>query len=178
MPKRLVDILGYRIHDDELNWEDATARWTSSHFQVRFGSVRFVTHDADKESAFSLSAWGISEALHELLADYGDDVLHEATAFLTSRQSQVVAELLNEIAHDVRRSGEIMPALEDLFIAVNVDLYLPRGLKMIVTCVTNMVMHEDDYGIEKFVAILDPGEVQIYIEERRNGQMANTKQLH
>lgn len=178
MARKLPHHSWYLIHDDELNWEDATARWTSAHFQVRFGSVRFVTHDADNESAFSLSAWGISEALHELLADYGDEVLHEATAFLTSRQSQIVAELLNEITHDVRRNGEIMPALEDLFIAVNVDLYLPRGLKMIVTCVTNMVMHEDDYGIEKFVAILDPGEVQIYIDERRSGQTANTKQLH
>jgi hypothetical protein len=64
-----------------------------------------------------------------------------------------------------------MPPLQNLFIATNAELFLPRGLKIVVSCVTNIVPRREDDTVDKFVAVLDPSEAQLYIQERADGYM-------
>ena len=154
-------------------------RWTSTAYRVRFGQVEFVQTPPDQEGAFHISAWGISQSLCELLGDYSNQQIHDATAHLTLQQNSVVAEILEQVSFSSRLDGGMVPSLEDLFIAIHAEIYLPRGLRMLVTCVTNIVSHGIESGLDKFVAILDPGEAQMYVQERKGSSTTTgDKMLH
>jgi hypothetical protein len=143
------------------------SRWTSAAFQVRFGHIAMLpTHIHDKN--FNMSAWGLSTTLCDLLDQYSREEIAEAGRWLTIQQNAMVAMMLEEITFEAHMSRKQAPAIEDLFFSLDAELYLPRGLRMDVICVTNIVPdQESDDGLEKFVAVLDYSEVEQYIIERR-----------
>lgn len=146
-----------------------TARWTSPSYHIQFATVRQFDQDDNAESAFDLSAWGLSRSLRDLLQDYSERDLREAVDWTTTHQNRLVAEILEAMASEARQQGRGIPPLDTVFITVEADLYLPRGLRMSVACVTNIVPldnGDDSDGLNKFVAVLDPGEAQAYIDER------------
>lgn len=147
---------------------DATARWTSSAYKIQFGQVDYVTGQSPQDAGFNMSAWGISENLRALLADFTDAEIASAVEWLTIQQNAYLAILLEEARSNL--AGDLdSPILEQLFIAIDAELFLPRGLRLIVTCVTNIVQAmTDNNHLDKFVAVLDPGEAKQYIVERRD----------
>lgn len=141
-----------------------TNRWTASIYSVQFEKVSVVQPEPDEEAAFAVSAWGLSKNLSSLLTDYTDAHVREATEWLTIQQNALVADVLEQMQY----SGHAIPPLEHLFIAIDGELFLPNGLRMLVTCVTNIVPHGNPSdGLDKFVAILDPGETDTYVIERK-----------
>lgn len=163
-------------HDEE----QATARWTSPIYAVKFGQVEHIPYYPDEQDAFQMSAWGVSAVLRELLADYSDTQIRSSAEWLTLQQNQVVGEMLVMSQMEQQILNDKMAPLETMFFVVDSELYLPRGLRMQVACITNIVpLGEPDYGLDKFVAIVDPGEVSTYIAERRTQGMAwHTSWLH
>jgi len=122
-----------------------TNRWTSPVYNVQFGQVSIVAPEAEQEAAFKVSAWGLSKNLRSLLKDYSDAHVREATEWLTLQQNAMVADVLEQMQY----SGQAIPPLEHLFIAIDGELFLPND------------------GLDKFVAILDPGESDKYVIERK-----------
>lgn len=157
------------------NWQQDTARWTSPIYRIRFATIDYLHPvSAETDDAFDLSAWGISNGLQSLLRDFKKHDVMQAIRWVATSQNHQVADMLHNIAEDARRTGTDIPPLQDLFIATETELYLPNGLRMSVCCVTNIVPHgEPAMGMDKFVAILDPGEAQSYISERRHLQAYN-----
>lgn len=155
-------------------------RWTSPAFRVQFGQIAFVEAQAEQEKTFRLSAWGLSESLCNLLSDYSNSQIQEAVGWLTMQQNSLVAEMLEQMSFEARLSGSMIPSLEQLFVAIETELYLPRGLRMPVTCITNIVPHGRPMeALDKFVAVLDMSESQVYIQERRGtGTTPQTERLH
>lgn len=141
-----------------------TARWTSGAYEVQFGQIGILEVNSEQNAPFQLSAWGLSKDLRELLSDYSDYDVSRSIEWLMVQQTQMVATMLERISSEQR----YMPPIEHLFISVDGELFLANGLKMLVTCITNIVPrgNEDD-GLDKFVAVLDPGEARNYVEERR-----------
>lgn len=141
-----------------------TTRWTSKIYNIQFGQVAVVQRQPEQEAAFALSAWGLSQRLRALLADFDDTQIRDSAEWLTLQQNALVADVLEQMQYSLQAA----PPLEHLFISIDAELFLPRGLKMIVTCVTNIVPNgSPSDGLDKFVALLDPGEVQSYIVERK-----------
>lgn len=153
-------------------------RWTSNAYRVQFGQIEFVQTPPDQEGAFHMSAWGVSSSIRDLLSDYSNQQVCDATAHLTLQQNAIVADILEQMSYSSRLGSNMIPPLEDLFITINAEIFLPRGLKMLVTCVTNIVTYGEEVGLDKFVAILDPGEAQMYIRERKGSSDGETKILH
>jgi hypothetical protein len=153
-----------------------TARWTSSAYQIRFGQIALVQPQAQTETAFALSAWGVSQGVKALLETYSDTEIQQAAEWLTMQQNAMVAQMLEQMSYELRMDGATLPPLEDLFITIDAELFLPRGLRMDVTCVTNIVPQGDENdSLQKFVAVLDPSEARAYILERRG---TNNKGRH
>jgi hypothetical protein len=163
-----------------------TGRWTSQAYQVQFARVEEVPRiqpdatDPDyMESPFHMSAWGISKGLYSLLEGYTPREIYDATGWLTTMQNHLVVDALEQMKYDAYYDGQHMPPLEYLFIAIDAELYLPRGLKMHVTCVTNIVPHSDKSDeLDKFVAVLDPGEAKSYILERKANYRPPQEPIH
>lgn len=147
-----------------------TGRWTSDVYTVQFGQIEHLSNTQEGDNAFRYSAWGMSSALRELLADYSDSKIRNGAQHLTVQQNHFVGELLAHFALDWSRNNEPMPALETLFFTVDAELFLPHGLRMHVVCVTNIVPVNDHEALDKFVAILDPGEAAAYVAERKHWQ--------
>lgn len=144
-----------------------TARWTADAYRVQFGLVDIIPPAPDSQDAFLMSAWGLSRELCLFLADYSEADIRQAVNWLTVQQNALVANMLEHFAMMTRQSGEVF-ALEKLFVSIETDIYLSGGLRLPVVCVTNIVPHGSiSHGLDKFAAILDSGEVQAYIAERR-----------
>ena len=153
--------------ENAATWDAETARWTSPTYNVQFATVAYVDQQPEGEYSFDLSAYGISRLLYSMLDDYSAGDLRQAAEWVTTHQNHVVADILQNMAIAAHQSGETIPALQDLFIATETELYLPHGLKMPVGCVTNIVPRGTiDDGMDKFVALLDPSETKAYIDER------------
>lgn len=163
-----------------MNPEIDTSRWTSPAYQIQFGQVAYVVPQAHQETAFALSAWGISQGLKALLVGYSDSDVRNSAEWLTMQQNTLVAQMLEQMAYELRLDGAALPPLENLFITIDAEMFLPRGLRMDVTCVTNIVPQGDEQeGLQKFVAVLDPSEARAYILERRGTNSAgNHEKLH
>lgn len=148
----------------------ATARWTSTVYGVQFGQVALLEPQPDQTIAFQMSAWGLSKGLRTLLADYSDAEVSRGIEWLMTYQTILVVNMLEQISMESR----FMPSLEQIFLSIDAELFLPRGLRMSVTCITNIVpRNNDDDGLDKFVAVLDPSEAQAYIQERRGLSLPN-----
>lgn len=147
-------------------WDAETSRWTSSSYRVRFDTVGTIdTAEGDEE--FNLSAWGISRSLRQFLVDYNDFEILEASHRAAMYQNTIVIDVLDDMMRSAYKSGKPLPRLENTFIAIEVEMYLPRGLKVPVCCVTNIVPgNGEDDTMDKFVAVLDPAEARAYIDER------------
>lgn len=153
-----------------------TARWTSGVYDVQFGQIGILELNSDQSAPFQLSAWGLSKDLRELLSDYSDTDLSRAIEWLMVQQTHMVVNMLERISYE----QGFVPPLEQLFISVDGELFLGRGLKMPVICITNIVPrgNEED-GLDKFVAILDHGEARNYVEERRGlNSVDSSEKLH
>lgn len=150
-----------------------TARWTATAYAVGFGQVEQVPQLSEEQQAFQVSAWGVSAILRELLGDYSNMQVRASAEWLTLQQNQLVSEMLMMSQIDWFREHEPAPPLENMFFSVDTELFLPHGMMMHVTCVTNIVPRgEADDGLDKFVAILEPSEVTAYIAERKSHGMA------
>lgn len=161
--------------DVTLNQQDIaaqTARWTSPAYDVNFGQIDAVHTDHLQEQSFRLSAWGLSSGLRSLLEDYSDDDIRKAISWLTIQQNAYVAMLLDQVSI-APEWDTTTPTLNQLYFAIDAELFLPRGLRMVVTCVTNIVASSDG-ELDKFVAVLDPGEAYLYVQERRGMDLNHT----
>ncbi len=146
--------------------QNATSRWTSPAYMVQFAAIREFEPFSHGQT-FDLSAWGISRSVHNLLSGIPDSLIMSATDWLTGQQNDLIADFLHRIAQESQLTGVKVPPLHDMFITVEDTLFLPQGLKMPVACVTNIVPHGDlDDSMDKFVAVLDPVEIEPYINER------------
>jgi hypothetical protein len=163
-----------------LNPEVDTLRWTSPAYQIQFGQVAYVVPQGQQETAFALSAWGISRGLKALLETYSDSDTRDAAEWLTMQQNSLVAQMLEQMSYELRLDGGSLPPLENLFITIDSEMFLPHGLRLDVTCVTNIVPQgEKNEGLQKFVAVLDPSEARAYILERRGTNSAGHREkLH
>ncbi len=156
-----------------------TSRWTSRAYEVQFGQIETLKTGEEEMSAFSLSAWGLSRDLRALLSDYSDVQIHDAAKWVTMQQNNLVADILEQMSYETQLGTANLPPLEQLFITVEAELFLPHGLRLPVTCVTNIVPHDPtEDSLEKFVAVLDPGEVRPYIQERRENNPFEPQILH
>lgn len=155
------------VREPNLYGPQNTERWTSMAFQVQFEQIQHIQNDIDAD-AFRLSAWGISRDLRNLLAAYTDRQITTATMYLTAQQNPIVANILEHVTREARHHNRSLDPVENLFITVGGELFLPHGMRMPVACVTNIVPNgEYEDGIDKFVAVLDPAEVPTYIYERK-----------
>jgi hypothetical protein len=153
-------------------------RWTSEGYQVRFGQVALLPI-SNHDSSFQTSAWGISACLCNLLAVYTDEERAEAGQWLALQQNDAIALMLDDLDFLSRISHKQSQLIEDFFFPVDSELFLPRGLRMDVICVTNIVPDPDSgEGLEKFVAVLDHSEVEQYISERRGIGMPTRNSVH
>jgi hypothetical protein len=153
-----------KLNDANLDTGSETARWTSGVYEVQFGQIALIEPIPDQRTAFQMNAWGLSKDLRELLADYSDTQVHRAIEWVLMQQTALIVNMLEHISME----GGFMPPLEHLFISLDTELFLPRGLRMLVTCITNIVPRGDeDDSLDKFVAVLDPSEALTYVEERR-----------
>lgn len=149
-----------------------TERWTSSAYQIKFDQIALIDSQENPDASFRLSAWGLSSSLRHLLADYNDEDIRKAVEWLTIHQNAYVALMLEDAMLKGQKSD--LPTLDQIFISIDTELYLPRGLRMIVTCITNIVQVDDNnHELDKFVAVVDPGEAHIYAVERRGISMIN-----
>jgi len=154
-----------------------TARWTSPAYDVQFGQIDIVTPNDMTEQTFRLSAWGLSLGLRLLLTEYSDQEIRQAISWLTIQQNAYVAMMLEQVMMSAEWTVGV-PPLDHLFLSIDAELYLPRGLRMVVTCVTNIVtLSVDDAALDKFVAVLDPGEAHLYVQERRGMNLPDTIQV-
>lgn len=144
--------------------EADTARWTSPAYEIKFGRINEMTSQAYEHENFRISAVGLSAGLMGLLADYRDEQLRSSIDHLIYQQNAHVVILLD---HAMNSEGFDFERLDQIFIAIDAELFLPRGLRMHVTCITNIVQPGDDRQLDKFVAIVDPGEAEKYVSERR-----------
>lgn len=150
-----------------------TERWTSSAYQITFDQIALIDSQENPDASFRLSAWGISTSLRQLLADYSDQDIRKAVDWLTIQQNAYVALMLEDAMLNVEQRIDL-PMLDQIFISIDAELYLPRGLRMIVTCITNIVqVDENNHELDKFVAVVDPGEAHVYAIERRGISMIN-----
>lgn len=150
------------------NWQSDTARWTSNAYHVQFATIEQIDASDEHDEAFGMSAWGLSRNLQQLLVDYADSAIRHSTRWMAAYQNQLVADALQDMVEQAMLAGENIPDLQDLFIAIETELYLPHGLRMPVCCVTNIIPRGSTpaEGMDKFVAILDPSETRAYINER------------
>ena len=152
--------------------EADTARWTSPAYHIRFGHIAELTQQQFDIEPFHVSAWGLSDGLSHLLMDYEAIALHPAFEDLISQQNAHMVLMLNQAMEASDFNYEV---LDQVFISIDTEIFLPRGLRMHVTCVTNIVQVDiENASLDKFVAVLDPGEVEHYIRERR-GMTISTK---
>lgn len=159
------------------NLHDHTQRWTSSAYQINFGLISLVDSKQFQHESFRLSAWGLSTNLNQLLADYSDNEIRESVNWLTLQQNTYVAIMLEDAMLNLGTELNLM-MIDQIFIAVDAELYLPRGLRMIVTCITNIVQIDaEKHELDKFVAVVDPGEAHIYTQERRIMNVGQTQQI-
>jgi hypothetical protein len=163
-----------------LNPEIDTSRWTSPAYQIQFGQIAYVVPQAQQETAFALSAWGISQGLKALLEGYSETDIRASAEWLTMQQNSLVAHMLEQMSYELQLDGAVLPPLENLFITIDSEMFLPHGLRLDVTCVTNIVPQRDeDESLQKFVAVLDPSEARAYILERRGTNSAGQhERLH
>ncbi|MGB7337842.1 MAG: hypothetical protein WBC91_03035 [Phototrophicaceae bacterium] len=148
-----------------------TARWTSSFYSVEFEQLSEIVSEQPDSEAFRISAWGISRGLHHLLGDYSAHEIKQAADWLVIHQNAHVVVLLSEAMTDADFNFSV---LDQVFISIDAELFLPRGLRMHVTCITNIVQAGSDLSsLDKFVAILDPGEARKYILERRGTHVSS-----
>lgn len=145
--------------------ESDTARWTSDAYNVRFDKIGESTQQDFDVNNFRMSAWGLSTGLAHLLQDYTPQQLENSLNWLISNQNPHMIALLNQAID----SGDMdYSSMDHIFIGIDTELYLRDGLRMHVICVTNIVQIDAERGIlDKFVAVLDPGEADHYIRERR-----------
>mgnify|MGYP006979900638 CR=1 FL=1 len=154
--------------------EADTARWTSPAYDVKFGRVEEVPAQSYEHENFRMSAIGISAGLMELLSDYRAEKLRSSLDHLLFQQNAHVVILLDRAMSNDEFNFEM---LDQIFIAIDAELFLPRGLRMHVTCVTNIVQPGDDSQLDKFVAVLDPGEAEKYVAERRGMTFATDSNI-
>lgn len=167
MPNFPIEPLDDEAEFNAQHYEDIVGRWTSPLYAVQFASVETVPDHLDSEYLFDLSAWGISQSLRALLVDYSDEDIRSAVNWLAEQQNYIVTDALSEMVLTMRDNGQYIPRMQSLFVMNEADLFLPKGLRVPVTCVTNIVPRNQPYeAVDKFVAILDPAEAQHYIEER------------
>ena len=152
------------------------SRWTSEAYDIQFGQIETIQQKAKGESVYRMSAWGLSRSIRNLLADYSNDAIRQAVEWMAEYQNEAVLDVLEELQY---QPAQVLP-IEQLFIAVDTDLFLGKGLRMPVTCVTNIVPYGNiANGLEKFVAVLDPAEVNLYIAERKDTSMVEPgERLH
>ena len=154
-----------RIERYPVDLEADTARWTSPAFQIRFGHITELAQQSYEIEAFRVSAWGLSEGLSQLLSDYPSSMLHHTLDTLIVNQNAHMVMMLNEAMTISDFNYDI---LDQVFITIDTEIFLPGGLRMHVACVTNIAqVNSDTATLDKFVAILDPGEAEHYIRERR-----------
>lgn len=160
-----------KIEHYPVDLEADTARWTSPAYQVHFGHIAELAQQLEIET-FRISAWGLSEGLSQLLADYASSGLHSALDWLIVRQNAHMVMMLNDAMTTDEFNYDI---LDRIFITIDTEIFLSGGLRMHVTCVTNIVrVDSETAALDKFVAVLDPGEAEHYIRERR-GMTLSTK---
>ncbi|GAB5492372.1 MAG: hypothetical protein Phog2KO_25870 [Phototrophicaceae bacterium] len=144
-----------------------TERWTSSAYQIKFSQISLVDSQENPNASFRMSAWGLSTGLKHLLTDYSEKDIQTSADWLTIQQNAYVAVMLEDAMMSFGNTLEL-PMLDQIFISIDAELFLPNGLRMLVTCITNIVQVNDQtHDLDKFVAIVDPGEAQSYILERR-----------
>ena len=166
MHNRPVEPDANKIEHYPVDLEADTARWTSPAFQVRFGHIAELEQQQHEIEPFRVSAWGLSEGLSQLLADYTSSGLHSALDWMIVHQNARMVMMLNEavVAQDFNYD-----ILDRVFISIDTEIFLRGGLRMHVTCVTNIVQVDSETSaLDKFVAVLDPGEAEQYIRERRD----------
>lgn len=155
-------------HAEKESSEFDSSRWTSEVYTIQFGQISTTRQKAKGESIYRMSGWGVSQSLRSLLADYSNDAVRQAVEWMADRQNEIVLDILEELQY---QPTQIL-SIEQLFIAVDTELFLTKGLRMPVTCVTNIVPYGNiASGLEKFVAILDPSEANQYIAERKGTSM-------
>jgi hypothetical protein len=162
------------IQKTEIDIVFETSRWTSGAYEVQFGQIGIVEANPEQAAPFQLSAWGLSKDLRELLGDYSDTDVSRAVEWMMLQQTRMVVHMLEQITIE----QGFVPPLENLFISVEGELFLARGLKLLVVCITNIVpCGNENEGLDKFVAVLDPGEARNYIEERQGLSSTDSNEI-
>lgn len=156
-----------------IDLETDTARWASPAYQVTFGHVSEITPQQYDYNSFRVSAWGLSEGLSHLLKGYSQSELQSALDWLIISQNAHMVVMLNQAMESDSFDYNM---LDQIFVTIDTELFLPRGLRMHVTCVTNIVQIDVDTAtLDKFVAVLDPGEARQYVQERRGMTITTTQ---
>lgn len=156
----------------QIDLEADTARWTSDFYRIEFDRISQIIPENVDDDTFRVSAWGLSTGLSQLLASYSAVQVKTAVDWLVIRQNAHMVVMLGEA---MRSSDFDFRLLDQMFITIDAELFLPRGLRMHVTCITNIVqVGADSAELDKFVAVLDPGEAETYIQERRGMTVAST----
>ncbi|MEO1289772.1 MAG: hypothetical protein AAFV93_18570 [Chloroflexota bacterium] len=161
----------------EIDLEADTARWTSAFYSIEFARISQIAPDDSDHDAFRMSAWGLSNGMSQLLRDYTDEQVKSAVDWLVIQQNAHVVMLLGDAMREFHFDFKL---LDQMFITIDAELFLPRGLRMHVTCITNIVqVGTDSAELDKFVAVLDPGEASKYVQERRGMTVASPpKHVH
>ncbi|MGJ3237974.1 MAG: hypothetical protein ACFE0Q_04650 [Anaerolineae bacterium] len=156
-----------------------TARWTSPAYGINFGHIAKMPIDEQEANIFRFSAWGLSSSLSRLLAHYPESQVKASAQALIADQHEHVIVALEQIISGMN-SEFYTSDLDHIFVTVpNCDMFLAGGLRLPVTCVTNILQVKggpEVATLNKFVAVLDAGEVQPYITERMG--MIITRQVY
>jgi len=142
-----------------------TLRWTSKEYDITFHRV---TQESPVQSSegVTLTAWGISNNLQSFLVDYSVETVNWTVRSYLPHVIDTVVDIIAELIEQSERTGQDIPPLETLYLVVQADLVMPDASIFPVDFVINIVKRRNPLEVMKFIAVVDPSESGVYIDER------------
>lgn len=152
-----------------------TMRWTSKEYDITFHRI---TQESPIESpdGMTLTAWGISNNLQSFLVDYSIETVNRVVRSYLPYVIDTVVGIIAELLERTERQGDAIPPLESLYLVVQADLIMPDRSVFPVDFITNIVKQPNPLKVMKFIAVVDPSESGVYIDER-TAQLPNNDWL-
>lgn len=144
-----------------------TVRWSSADYQIKFERI---TQEAPVKApeGLTLTAWGLSKNLNLLLNNPKPaqitDIVRSYLPYIIDTVVDMIAAMIDES----ERSNTRFPPIDSLYLVVQADLVMPGYSILPVDFVTNIIRSHKPNKVIKFIALLDPSETSIYIDERVN----------
>jgi len=144
-----------------------TIRWASVDYQIKFERITQETPIKAPEG-LTLTAWGLSKNLNLLLNNPSPEQITDIVRSYLPYIIETVVDMIALMIDESERTNSRFPPIDSLYLVVQADLVMPGYSILPVDFVTNIVRSQKPDKVIKFIALLDPSETSIYIDERTN----------